>query len=202
MRGTCTYYDKNDIYFFTIVLLYLFIAMYLCSKNVFLQHLFSYMLPNTAYHHRNFCRIISEKIKVWLPPVSNQPLALPELHKREHRDLKDLLESDPYALSVSIPIQAENYYVSIVCLLNNIIPACINMCVLFNRMRVVIALSKFPVYLKIEFGGTRHVMQAQTNHLYNHQRQHVQLADLQILFLGCYSLNIHIYRSLLLLFTY
>jgi hypothetical protein len=140
------------------------------------------MLPNTVYHHRNFCRIISKKIKVWLPPVSNQPLALPELPKREHRDLKDLLESDPYALSVSIPIQAENYYVSMACLLNNIILACINMCVLFNRMRAMSALSSFLVYLRIEFGGTRNVMHAQTNHLYNHQRPHVQLADLQILF--------------------
>jgi hypothetical protein len=71
-----------------------------------------------------------------------------------------LLESDPYALLVSIHIQAENYYVSIVCLLNNIILACINMCVLFNRMRALSALSAFSVYLKIEFGGTRHVMHA------------------------------------------
>jgi hypothetical protein len=186
-----------QLFFYTFSLQCTF-AVRICSYNI-CSHTCYLILPTITVI---FAGSFLKKIKVWLPPVSNQPLALPELHKREHRDLKDLLESDPYALSVSIPIQAENYYVSIVCLLNNIIPACINMCVLFNRMRVVIALSKFPVYLKIEFGGTRHVMQAQTNHLYNHQRQHVQLADLQILFLGCYSLNIHIYRSLLLLFTY
>jgi hypothetical protein len=160
------------------------------------------MLPNTVLHQRNFCRITSEKIAVWLPPVSDQPLALPELPKREHRDLKDLLESDPYALSVSLPVQTENHYVFTVCLLNNIILACLNMCLLFNRMKAISALSPFLVYLKIEFGGIKHVMHAQTNHQYNPRRQHVQLADQSMLFLSCYPRNIYVYHNLLLLFTW
>jgi hypothetical protein len=48
--------------------------------------------------------IVSEKITVWLPPVLNQPIKLPEVPKREYRDLKDLLEYDPFALLVSVPI--------------------------------------------------------------------------------------------------
>jgi hypothetical protein len=199
MRGTCTYYEKNGI-FFLIVLLCLFIEMYLCSEIMFLQHQLSYMLPNTVLHQHNFCKITSKKITVGLPQVLDQPLALPELPKREHRDLKDLLESDPYALLASLPVQTENHYVFTICLLNNIIFACLNMCLLFNRMNAMSALLPFLVYPKIEFGGTKHVMHAQTNHRY--RCQHVQLADQPILFLGCYPQNIHVYHNLFLLFTW
>jgi hypothetical protein len=72
------------------------------------------------------------------------------------------------------------------------------MCLLFNRKKVVSALSPFLAYPKIEFGGTKHVIHARTNHRYNHRRWHVQLADQQILFLGCYLQNMHVYYILFL----
>jgi hypothetical protein len=67
----------------------------------FFKHALSYGLSNSAFNLLKSCRIVSEKIIVWLPPISNQPIELSEMPKREHRDLKDLLESDPFALSVS-----------------------------------------------------------------------------------------------------
>jgi hypothetical protein len=68
----------------------------------FFKHALSYELPNSAFNLLKSCRIVSEKITIWLPPISNQPIELSEMPKREHRDLKDLLESDPFALSLSV----------------------------------------------------------------------------------------------------
>jgi hypothetical protein len=67
------------------------------------------------------------------------------------------------------------------------------MYVLSNRNKVVSALSLFPEYLMIKFGGTKHIIHAQTNHRYNHRQRHVQPVAQQILFSGCHPQNIHTY---------
>jgi hypothetical protein len=73
------------------------------------------------------------------------------------------------------------------------------MCVLFNRNKVVSALSLFPKYLKIEFGGTKHVTHAQTNHQYNHRQRQMELVARQILFLDYHPHDIHTNYIFLLL---
>jgi hypothetical protein len=48
------------------------------------------------------CRILSKEIKLKLPPCSSQQPALCEPIKREHKELKDLLEFNPFDFPVSI----------------------------------------------------------------------------------------------------